>query len=414
MKNSFWISILEALILSCGIFCAAAHGQTGTKLLVNQPQKFVIDPKRPVELLLDLKAEDLCNITTDATSDLPVLFDLIDPTNTALVKERGLSDGWMFVAEKSGTYRLIVQVQKEFQDDAETAGKLNGKAITVQYSSKLNLQKNVVPKGIRNINGYQAKILDEPGDEGNTYFVIQKAGRTKAVMRGEKEITGGFYFSDDPSQLEGANAKQSAAMMRTTADKTGDGTPDVAVEYYTGGAHCCFEITFFELGDHVRQLPTIDTDNDRMTAIARKAGGGLRFQFAEQAFAYWTINFAQSPMPIVIYEFNKSDEFVPRFDLMKKAAPPLAVLKRRATAAKAKINLNEYTSPEDNFNDFEEPFWDYMLDLIYTGHEDSAWQYFDLVWPAKKKGKEKFLADFKEQLAWSAYGEWKGMKKKGE
>jgi hypothetical protein len=30
-----------------------------------------------------------------------------------------------------------------------------------------------------------------------------------------------------------------------------------------------------------------------------------------------------------------------------------------------------------------------------------------MVWPAKKTGKDKFLADFKEQLALTAYGEWK-------
>ena len=48
-----------------------------------------------------------------------------------------------------------------------------------------------------------------------------------------------------------------------------------------------------------------------------------------------------------------------------------------------------------------------MLDLIFTGHEDLAWEYFNMVWPPKKKGKEKFLADFKEQLAQTSYGEWK-------
>ena len=105
--------------------------------------------------------------------------------------------------------------------------------------------------------------------------------------------------------------------MRTTPDKTGDGTPDLAVEYYTGGVGRCYEITFFELGERVRQLPTIGTGNDRMTAIAKRPTGGLRFEFAEQSFAYWNINFAQSPMPEVVYEFDKSDKLVPHFELMK-------------------------------------------------------------------------------------------------
>jgi hypothetical protein len=154
-------------------------------------------------------------------------------------------------------------------------------------------------------------------------------------------------------------------------------------------------------------LPTIYTDNDQLTAFAKKPGGGLRLRASEQAFAYWAIAFAFSPMPTVIYEFDKSDELVPRFDLMKKPAPSLAKLKQMAAATRAKLNLNPYTSPEDNFNDFEGPFWGEMLDLIYTGQEDLAWQYFEMVWPVKKPGKDKFLADFKEQLTLTAYGSWK-------
>jgi hypothetical protein len=414
MKIPVKISIFAAAIALCAAFGPQTNGQRVKKLTVDQAQKFVLDARSSTEFSIELKADELCNISTDAAEDIPFNFSLIDPADKPMVKEGNPSEGWIFIAETPGTYRLVFFAPKVTQDDADLSAKVNGKVITVKYSNKLNIPKNAVSKGVRNINGYQAKILDEPGDEGKTYFIIQKAGKTKAVMRDAKEITGGFYFSDDPNQDEGGNAKQSATLMRTTPDKTGDGTPDIAVEYYSGGAHCCFEITFFELGDRVRQLPTIDTANDRMTATGKKPGGGLRFEFAEQAFAYWTINFAQSPMPTVIYEFDKSDELIPRFDLMKKPAPSLAMLKRKATAAKAKIKLNEYTSPDDNFNDFEEPFWDYMLDLIYGGHEDLAWQYFDLVWPAKKKGKEKFLADFKEQLALSTYGEWKKMPKKDE
>jgi hypothetical protein len=45
-----------------------------------------------------------------------------------------------------------------------------------------------------------------------------------------------------------------------------------------------------------------------------------------------------------------------------------------------------------------------MLDLIYTGNEQTAWQYFEMVWPPKRQGKELFLKDFKAQLAESYYG----------
>jgi hypothetical protein len=44
-----------------------------------------------------------------------------------------------------------------------------------------------------------------------------------------------------------------------------------------------------------------------------------------------------------------------------------------------------------------------MLSLIYTDNEEWAWKFFDLVWPEKKPGKEKFLKDFKEKLLNNSY-----------
>jgi hypothetical protein len=399
MKRLLYTSATAIFVLA---FALVIDAQT---LRPGVPAKFKVDGKAAHEFSIDLKADDVCNISVDGSKELPYLMQISRPDGEALVKEAEPSQGYVFIAGMTGTYSVKLYVADEFS--ADEMARYNGIEVTVKYSNKFTMPAGAKTRSTRTVNGYQARISDDPGDDGHTYFLVQRAGVVKAVMRAEKAITGGYSFSDDPNGSDGANPGRSAALMRTTPDKTGDGTPDLAVEYYTGGAHCCYEITFFELGKRVRQLPTVGTGNDRMTAIAKRPTGGLRFEFAEQSFAYWNINFAQSPMPEVIYEFDKSDKLVPRFDLMKKPAPSLARLRRDAASMKAKINLNAYTSPEDNFNDWKEPFWSEMLDLIYTGHEDLAWQYFDLVWPAKKKGKQKFLADFKEQLALSTYGEWK-------
>jgi len=404
MKTAIYLSILAAVVLVCSAF---AHAQT--KLLPDRPEQFTLKAKEDVEFSIDLKVDELCNVTSNALDEMPILLYMYDPSGKELVKDTWPSEGHLFVAEAAGRYRVIFRWQPEFS--FEKAAEYNGRAVTVRYSNKFVMPKNAAQKATRTLNGYQAKIFDEPGDDTKSYLVIQKGGKIRGLMRESKAMTGGLYFADDPKE---AGSKAALALYRTTPDKTGDGTPDIAVEYYTGGAHCCYEITFFELGDHVRSLPTIDTGNDRLTPVSRLPHGGLRYSAAEQAFCYWAINYASSPQPGMIWQFNKDDELVPRFDLMRKRAPSLAKIKNDAAAAKRKINLNPYTSPEDNFNDFEEPFWDEMLDLIYTGHEDLAWQYFDLVWPERKPGKEKFLSDFKEQLALTAYGDYKKMPKPTE
>jgi hypothetical protein len=396
MISLFRISVV---IISIALFVEFTFGQTVTQLKPETSVNFLLQPKQTREFAVVLKSGDVCDLHVKVDERFYVEMDVRDPSGQAMVKGGDARQGYLFIADAAGTYKIIIHGNGDPQDSSVAA------SASIVFSNKLNLPKNAKTVATRVINGYNAKIVDEAGDSGKSYLIIQKADSVKAIMRAEKEIGGGFFFSDGSSEFNRSSTSRTATLMRTTADKTGDGTPDVAVEYYTGGAHCCFQITFFELGKTVRQLPTIDTNNDELTAISRKPGGGLRFEVAEQAFAYWAIAFALSPMPTVIYEFDQQDELIPRFDLMKKPAPSLAMLRRKAAAAKAKLNFNSYTSPEDNFNDFDEAFWGEMLDLIYTGHADLAWKYFDMVWPVKKPGKEKFLADFKEQLANSAYGD---------
>ena len=91
---------------------------------------------------------------------------------------------------------------------------------------------------------------------------------------------------------------------------------------------------------------------------------------------------------------------------MKKAAPSSAVIKQKAAKAKKDIDLTPYTG-EENSN-FINAFWGEILDLIYSGNETAAWQYFDLVWDKRKPGKEKFKNDFLQKLNESQY--WQQMK----
>jgi hypothetical protein len=52
--------------------------------------------------------------------------------------------------------------------------------------------------------------------------------------------------------------------------------------------------------------------------------------------------------------------------------------------------------------------WHYMLDLIYQGRGDEAFEFCNKVWPKGRKYKDKFLASFKMQLTKSPY--WPGIK----
>ena len=56
--------------------------------------------------------------------------------------------------------------------------------------------------------------------------------------------------------------------------------------------------------------------------------------------------------------------------------------------------------------------WKEMLDLIYSGNMNQAWQLVDLSWPKSDKRKSKFLKEFKTQLSKSRY--WQDIQKLNE
>lgn len=390
---------LTSLFL-CALMAAAVGAQTTLK--PDAPERAALVPNQQKEFIFNARAGQLCDIRTNLKDYFTLEMMLIGPDAKPVIERSDASAGYVFIAPAGGTYRFSLKLADlETKETAE-------KQFTVTYSNRLALPKTAVTTAARRIGGYDVRIVEDPKEEGDSYLLIKKAGEIKGIMRRGKQMTGGIFFSDDPGQeYDDASQKRANLLYRSTPDRTGDGIPDISVEYYSGGAHCCYDITFFELGDKVRQLETIGTDNDRLKALRKRPGGGLLFHWTEQAFAYWAIAFAFSPFPDVIYDFQDG-ELRPRFDLMKKPAPSMSVLRRKAAAVKAKMSLDPWVSPEDNFNEFDDAFWGEMLDLIYTGHEDLAWQYLDIVWPAKKPGKAKFAADFREQLALGAYGRRKG------
>lgn len=307
-----------------------------------------------------------------------------------------------FVAPKADTYSIKFFIDPKADDKQP-------QKVSLSLSDQFKVPANATVKDKRKAAGYDIELVTIHGSDdeaGATFATVKKGGRLKNILYGDIESPiMGFSFAD-ASDDEGVSAqgKKSLALIKNTADKTGDGVPDVMLSYYSGGAHCCTTYYFIELPANgtgaIREVPT---ENAGMSAIGKAPGGGLRFATADNAWAYWNMSFAGSPMPGVILEF-RNGVARPNFDLMKKPAPSLAVLTRKAAAARKKISNAPYTSDSGDFQ-FDEAFWSEMIDLMYTGHEGLAWKYLDMVWPKAKPGKDKFVADFKETLANSYYAD---------
>ncbi|TVR87134.1 MAG: hypothetical protein EA416_14715 [Trueperaceae bacterium] len=83
-------------------------------------------------------------------------------------------------------------------------------------------------------------------------------------------------------------------------DLTGDGVPNLLVEAYTGGAHCCFHYALLSLGDTLEVLWE-GFLADAGAVVTDLAGDGRRqLMTADMGFAYAFCSFAETPAPAVV------------------------------------------------------------------------------------------------------------------
>ncbi|MGB2867566.1 MAG: hypothetical protein WBD36_03880 [Bacteroidota bacterium] len=211
----------------------------------------------------------------------------------------------------------------------------------------------------------------------------------------EMGITGGFevfkdgkrIFSGEPiphrvEKIDGHGAR----------DINGDAIPDVVVESYSGGAHCCFTTFVFALGDEFQKVAEFDGENTPVGFKDCDGDGIYEVTLADWTFQYWKTSFADSPAEEVILRYKGGDYVVAK-DLMRKEPPSQVEFEENVRDVRKGFFRREVPSS----------LWTHMLDLIYTGNGDLAWKFFNECWPAGRTGKERFLKEFKEQLGRSRY-----------
>jgi hypothetical protein len=178
-------------------------------------------------------------------------------------------------------------------------------------------------------------------------------------------------------------------------DIAGDGTPDLVISEWTGGAHCCSNFYVFEIGAGFRLLAKIEAGHGDGSHFADLDGDhNLEFVAADWTFAYWHTSFAESPTPEIILRFT-AGKYRLAEDQMRKPAPSEAEMRETIQWVQSNESWEKHNPPPI--------LWGEMLNLIYTGHSDIAWRFLDQAWPAKEPGKTEFLSDFRAQLAKSPY-----------
>ncbi len=204
---------------------------------------------------------------------------------------------------------------------------------------------------------------------------ISKHGKLVYSLESAEFKIGGNFFHD--------------AGIQIGTDITGEGIPNAIVGEWSGGAHCCFTLHVFELGQGFKEIAKIEADNsDGAKFVDLDHDGKYEFEGADSVFAYWGTSFMQSPAPRIVLKYRQG-RFRLAPDLMTKPAPAPDEFARIVRVVRTDQEWDGgvpdwLCEPEC---DVPVSLWKNMLDFLYTGHADFAWRLLDETWPPKEKAK---------------------------
>jgi hypothetical protein len=97
-------------------------------------------------------------------------------------------------------------------------------------------------------------------------------------------------------------------------DLTGDGVPNLLVEAYTGGAHCCFHYALLALGDTLEVVWEGFLADAGAVVVDLARDGRRQLMSADMSFAYVFCSFAETPAPPVVLALEPSGVRVANLD----------------------------------------------------------------------------------------------------
>ena len=256
-------------------------------------------------------------------------------------------------------------------------------------SDKIVDPSNYVPCGEltdeKIINGYTIRLYSDFSEPFTSCMAVVKGGEIVFVLEAFR-----FFFGDTSSADQ--------EFLSSGIDLLGDGSPNLVVTIWTGGAHGMFYVNVFSLGDTFKYLGEIDTlYGGGRGFVDCDNRYGFEYEVLDWNFANWNCCFADSPAPRVILHYSDG-EFLPDLDLMRGQGRIFQELEDYAhgngliVEVKAKDPLPKVK------------LWSTMLDLIYSGNMADAWRFFYYCWPGDNNGeRDDFLKEFILQLKFGQY-----------
>jgi hypothetical protein len=219
---------------------------------------------------------------------------------------------------------------------------------------------------------------DAPDSPGETYALQEERLIGEYAVRLWRDMAGpgGVSMGHVATVSQGGELKVEVESVfglgeDTGSDITGEGHPDLVLEIFTGGAHCCFSTLVYDLGPTMTKVLETPLSNCGGTFEDLDGDDIPEYITCDDLFAYTYCSYASSPVVQAILKYDpQGGGYVP--------ASPLF-----ADAYEGPLSM--HTELAENAQPGELGEWDgtskcavlpLVLDYIYTGQDEEAWEAF--------------------------------------
>jgi hypothetical protein len=231
------------------------------------------------------------------------------------------------------------------------------------------------------IGAYTVRILPTVKDKDDKDDKDQDADpRCRAVLTSAagKRITIAYEWALTIDPISGS-------------DLNGDGTPDLVLSGYSGGLHCCYVYEIVSLGRAPKELHTFQ--NPVPITFEKQPDGTALIRAADGVFDYFIVPHTDAVIPQLVLKLQGNDlvdvsaKYPEVYDKEIEQARSQITADELDKFKKSNYHANLYTDQVPTVH----KVLTIVLDYVYSGREEKAWQALDELWPAGDVSRVKSL-----------------------
>ena len=171
---------------------------------------------------------------------------------------------------------------------------------------------------------------------------------------------------------------------------TNDGERSVVLEGFSGGAHCCWRYWIVDVGNPARLVKEIGNqtgiafEHERDGRVVMKTGDGAFDYFDDLAHAF-------SPIPLVYLQLEKttlkdvSPQFLQVYDRNIEEMRQLLTPEKLERFTSGQLPAATLGDADVDWMTTKSHVLMIVLDYLYSGREQQAWNTLDEMWPANDR-----------------------------